>query len=427
MIMFKLSLAASAVLAATLAAPTQATGSFRDREDPAVVREWNTLAEGSIPTSAGPTLPRPYAMMHIAMFDAVNSIEGGYTAYRVRIPATRFASSEAAAAQAAHDVLISLFPANAAKYDTALSVRLATIQPLRAQLGAQVGREVAKKILEWRANDGWATPQTFTPPALPGVWQPTPPANAPAGFVQAGDAKPFALPTPYYYLPRRPPALNSQEYADAVNEIKAIGALNSTVRTDEQTLSARLWASVGYTTNWGGIWNGVGRFMTLRNNLSLIESARMFALLNVSIQDGVQTAQASKFVYQLWRPVTAIQRAGEDLNPATDADPMWMPLLTTPPYPSYAGNMACIGASAARSLALFFGTNDILVSGQWASTDGVSYVVRSFPGFWQMAEHQAASREYGGIHYHFDTTASQEVCPKVAGYVYANFMRPKWD
>jgi hypothetical protein len=385
------------------------------------------LAEGTIPASAGPTLPRSYAMMHIAMFDAVNSIEGGYTAYRVRIPATRYASSEAAAAQAAHDVLVSLYPANTAKFDTALSTRLATIQPLRAQLGAQVGREVAKKILEWRTTDGWATPQSFAPPALPGVWQPTPPNFPAAAFVQAGDAKPFALPTPYYFLPRRPPALNSQEYADAVNEIKAIGGATSSVRTEEQTLSAKLWASVGYKENWGGVWNGVVRDLTYIKNLSLIESTRMFALLNVSMMDGLQTAQASKYVFQVWRPVTAIQRAGEDMNPATDADPDWMPLLTTPAYPSYAGNMACIGAASARALALYFGTNDIPVSFQWSSTDGINYVARGFSGFWQMAEHQAASREYGGIHFHFDTTASQEVCPKVAGYVYANYMRPKWN
>jgi hypothetical protein len=425
--MCKLSLAASAIVAATLAAPSQANGAFRDREDPAVVREWNELAEATIPASAGPTLPRPYAMMHIAMFDAVNSIEGGYTAYRVRLPAPRLASSEAAAAQAAHDVMSSLYPANAAKFDAALGARLATIHPLRAQLGAQVGKEVARKILEWRATDGWATPQTFTPPALPGIWQPTPPNFPAAAFVQAGDAKPFALPTPYYYLPRRPPALNSQEYADALNEIKAIGGATSTVRTEEQTLSARLWASVGYKENWGGVWNGVARTLSMSRKLSLIESTRMFALLNVSMMDGLQTAQASKFVYQTWRPVHAIQRAGEDLNPATDADPSWMPLLTTPPYPTYAGNMACIGASSARALALYFGTNDILVSYQWSSTDGVNFVARGFNGFWQLAEHQAASREYGGIHFHFDTTASQEVCPKVAGYVFANFMRPKRD
>ena len=423
--MFKLSLAASAVLACAFATSTHATGTIRDRDDRGVILEWNALAESVIPTTAGPTLPRTYSMMHIAMFDAVNSIECGYTAYRVKVPASRQASSEAAAAQAAHDVLVVLFPDKAGNFDTALANRLAHIHPLRAQLGAQVGKEVAKKILEWRANDGWATPQPYTPSALPGFWKPTPPSFAAASFAQAGDAKPFALPTPYYYLPRRPPALDSQEYADALNEIKTIGGATSTVRTDEQTLSAKLWASMGYTTNWGGIWNQVARFMTYRNNLSLIESARLFALVNVSMQDGVQTSQASKFVYQMWRPVTAIQRAGEDMNPGTDADPTWMPLLTTPPYPSYAGNMACIGASAARAFQLYFGTNDVLVSGQWASTDGVSYVVRSFPGFWQMAEHQAASREYGGIHYHFDTTASQEVCPKVAGYVFANYMRPR--
>jgi len=425
--MFKISLAASALAACALASSANANDTFRERADPAVIREWNLLAEGVVPASAGPTQPRTYAMMHIAMFDAVNSIEGGFSPYRVRVPASRFASSEAAAAQAAHDVLVELWPANTGQFDTALNTRLTGIHPVRAQLGAQVGHDVAKKILAWRANDGWATPQSYTPPALPGLWQPTPPAFAPAGFVQAGDAAPFALPTPYYYLPRRPPELDSQEYADAVNEIKAIGGATSTVRTAEQTLQARLWASVGYKEQWSAIWNQVTRFMALRNNLSLIESARLFALVNVAMQDGVQTAQASKFVFQMWRPVHAIQRAAEDMNPATDPDPTWMPLLTTPPYPSYAGNMACIGASTARALALYFGTNDILVSAQWSNTDGINFVARSFPGFWQMAEHQGASREYGGIHYHFDTTASQEVCPKVAGYVFANFMRPRRD
>jgi hypothetical protein len=421
--MFKLRMALLAATTLTSLAHAGAPPSYRD--DAAVITEWNNIAEGVIPASAGVTLPRTYAMMHIAMFDAVNSIEGGYTAYRVRVPAWQGASAEAAAAQAAHDVLTALLPAGSANYDAALATRLAKIHPVRAQYGTKVGSEVAKAILEWRANDGWAVPQTFTPPALPGVWQPTPPAFAAAGFVQAGDVKPFGLPTPYYYLPRRPPSLNSQEYADAVNEIKAIGGVNSTVRTEEQTLQARLWASVGYKTLWAGAWNQVTRFMATDRKLSLIESARLFALVNSTMQDGVQTAQASKFVYQLWRPVHAIQRAGEDMNAGTDADPTWMPLLTTPPYPSYAGNMACIGASAARALALYFGSNDIPVTIQWASTDGINYVARPFAGFWQIAEHQAASREYGGIHYHFDTTASQEVCPKVAGYIFGNYMRPK--
>ena len=179
---------------------------------------------------------------------------------------------------------------------------------------------------------------------MPGVWQPTPPAFAAASFVQAGDAKPFGLPTPYYYLPRRPPELNSQEYADAVNDIKAIGGATSTVRTAEQTQLARAWAAVNYRQQWSAIWNNVTRDTARSKGARLIETARLFALVNATMHDSVQTAQASKFVYQLWRPVTAIQRADEDMNAGTTADPTWMPLLTTPPYPSYAGNMACIGA-----------------------------------------------------------------------------------
>jgi hypothetical protein len=419
--MSRLSLAVLA-LAGTLATPV-----FAHQGDREVVVEWNAQLEATIPASAGPTLPRYYSMMHIAMFDAVNSIEGGYTAYRTRVPAWRGASSEAAAAQAAHDVLVALLPAQAPAFDATLAARLAKIGPVRAELGAQVGREVAKRILEWRAGDGWSTPQIFTPPALPGIWQPTPPAFAAAAFVQAGDSKPFALPTPYYYLPRRPPALNSQEYADAVNEIKAIGGAASTVRTADQTVLARNWASVGYKELWSAVWNHVTRDQAEFENLSLIETARLFALVNVSMMDGVQTAQASKYVFQLWRPVTAIQRAHEDLNPATDADPTWMPLLTTPPYPSYAGNMACIGAAAARALMLYFGSNDYAVRITWTGLNGNTNVTREYTNFWEVAEDQAVSREYGGIHYHFDTTASQEVCPKVAGYVFANTMRPRRD
>jgi hypothetical protein len=424
--MFKFVRASLALVAGALSLTAQA-GSHPGRgyDDPTVVTQWNAIAEANTPGSAGVLLPRPYALMHIAMFDAVNAIEGGYSTYRVRLNAPRFASSEAAAAQAAHDILVALQPAGTATYDAALAERLAGIQPLRAQLGAHVGREVAKRVLEWRANDGWSLPQTFTPAQMPGTWRPTPPAFAPAGFVQSVEAQPLGLPRPYYFMPRRPPELDSQEYADGVNEIKAIGGVNSTVRTAEQTLQARVRASINYKTLWAGAWNQVARNLAAQKKLSLIESARLFALLNTTMQDSVQTSMASKFAYSLWRPVHAIQLADQDLNPATDADPTWMPLLPTPPYPAYAGNMACIGAGAARSLQLYFGTNDIPVSITWEGINGNANVTRDFAGFQQISEHQAISREYGGIHYHFDTTASWEMCPKVAGYIHGNYMRPQ--
>ena len=153
-------------LVACASIPAHAGTSPGFRDDPAVITEWNTIAEAAIPASAGVTLPRTYAMMHIAMFDAVNSIEGGYTAFYVRVPAWYAASREAAAAQAAHDVLTTLLPAGTATYDAALAARLAKINPARANLGSQVGSAVAQKVLEWRSTDGWSTPQTFTPPAL---------------------------------------------------------------------------------------------------------------------------------------------------------------------------------------------------------------------------------------------------------------------
>lgn len=397
----------------------------RNHDDAAVVTQWNEIAESVIPASAGPTLPRTYAIMHIAMFDAVNSIEDKFTPYHVKLNAPRSASPEAAAAQAARDVLAALQPANTAAYDKALAARLAEIHPSKAQMGAQVGREVAKKILQWRATDGWNQPQTYTPAPVPGVWRPTPPNLPAAAFVQSVDAVPFALPRPYYYMPRRPPELHSQEYADAVNEIKVIGGVDSAVRTAEETLQARLWASVNYSTQWSGVWNQVARRLATQKKLSLIDSARLHALVNVAMQDSVQTSMASKFAYQMWRPVHAIQLADQDMNPETDPDPNWMPLLTTPPYPAYAGNMACIGAGTARALQRFFGTNNVPVTVTWKGINGNADVTRSFQGFQQLSIHGARSRELGGIHFSFDTAASQEICPKVGDYAFTNFMRPK--
>jgi hypothetical protein len=423
--MFKFVSTTLAVVACAFSISAQAA---KPGENPSVITEWNAIAESQIPASSGPTMPRTYAMMHVAMFDAANSINNSFSPYRVKVKANPYGSTEAAAAQAAHDVLVALLPAGTATYDAALNARLASlssIDPQKLLLGTDTGKEVARLILEWRATDGWNLPQTFTPPAVPGVWRPTPPAFAPASFVQSVDATPFGLPRPYYFMPRRPPELDSQEYADGVNEIKAIGGATSSVRTAEQTLQARLWASVNYKTQWAGVWNQVTRNVATQEGLPLIDSARLFALVNTTMQDSVQTSMASKYAYALWRPVHAIQLADQDSNPATDADPTWMPLLNTPPYPSYAGNMACIGAGASRALQLYFGTDTMALSVTWEGINGNTNVTRNFLGFQQLSEHQAVSREYGGIHYHFDTTASWEMCPQVAGYIYGNYMRPK--
>ena len=150
----------------------------------------------------------------------------------------------------------------------------------------------------------------------------------------------------------------------------------------------------------------------------------MFVLVNVSILDALLTTHASEFVYGMWRPVTAVRAADADLNPDTDSDPTWLPLLTTPPYPSYAGNLATIGASAARVLQLVCGTNDVPLAVTWSQPGGPD-VARHFGGFWEAAEEEAMARIYGGVHYRFDQAAGQEVGRSVAEFVFANVMTPR--
>jgi hypothetical protein len=273
-------------------------------------------------------------MMHIAMFDAINSIEEAYGPYRGSVRA----SADAAAAQAARDVLTALYPAQQATFDNALASQLADVPPGLANQGRRIGSAVAQAVLSWRDGDGWpaviAPDPTYVLPPFPGLWQPTPPANSFATFTFYSNVLPFALLTSTQFLPPAPPTLTSARYAADFNEVNVLGSATSAVRTPEQTLMAQLFAGVGTTFAFLEAWNMVAGTVAQSQGLSLIDTARLFALVNVAMHDGLQTSFTSKFVYGLWRPVTAIRRADEDLNPATAPDPTWIPLLVTPPYPS---------------------------------------------------------------------------------------------
>jgi hypothetical protein len=194
------------------------------------------------------------------------------------------------------------------------------------------------------------------------------------------------------------------------------------VRTPDQTETALRIAGVGWSTGTILVWFNVAADVAQARGLSLIETARLFVFVSVGVHDGFQTSFTSKFVYGLWRPVTAIRRADEDGNPLTEPDPDWTPLLTTPPYPSYAGNASCLGAVAARAVQLVFGTDDIPFSATWVGVAPNPDVTRHYDAFSQLAEEFARSRIYGGIHYQFDSDASQAACPKVAEYIQANYM-----
>jgi hypothetical protein len=399
---------------------------------PTVIYEWNKLLQDTIPGGGGAGAPRFYALTHIAMFDAINAVAREFAPYRVEFNQPVNGSAQAAAAQAAHDVIVALNPAATAAYDALLQQQLGSGAPGFETHGAAIGARVAAEILAWRQNDGWIV-SAFPPysePPLPGRWQPTPPAFAAATFTHAQRAAPLAMVSSTQFLPVRPPALTSAAYATDFNEVKLIGKSDSLTRTPDQTAIARLWASIaasgsGTATHYSQIWQNIARDVSQERGLSLVETARLFALMNVSIHDALQTTLTSKFVYGLWRPVTAIRQADTDLNAATDPDTAWSTLIPTPPYPSYAGNMATIGASAARVIALAIGTNDVEVRVTWKQSGGQPDVTHTFSTLSDVAQEQADSRIYGGIHYRFDNVAGQSAGTAVAEYVFANFMTPR--
>ena len=393
----------------------------------AVILEWNRILTQN--QGAGTLYSfRQYAILHIAMFDAVNSVKRQYKPYRIEVASSTATSEEAAAAQAARDVMVALYPAATADFDAALATRLATLPQAEAMLGVDVGKQVAQAVLQWRAADGAAGPDpAYTPPALPGLWQPTAPGQVAAGtrFI---NILPFALLSPTQFLPAPPPLLNSAQYAENFQQVYDLGRVDSVVRTAEQTQLARLVAGVNYGPGPFGLWNAVARGLAESRQLSLIDTARLFALMNASMHDGLQTSHTSKFIYHLWRPVTAIVNANDDKNDATIADPTWVPLLTTPPYPSHASNISCVGTSASRALERALGSDQVPFSVTWTWTGAAGAgadVTRQYSTLSQLAHDAGMSRVYGGIHFEFEITASAVSCTKVADYVFSNYMQPR--
>lgn len=390
----------------------------------AVVLEWNQLLTDN--QGAGSLFSfRQYAMLHIAMFDAVNAVRKQYRPYRIDVDGANTASDEAAAAKAARDVMVSLYPAATAAFDAALAARISVIPSGAAQEGMAIGQQVAQAVLQWRTADGAASADpAYSNPALPGLWQPTAAGQVAAG-TRFANIVPFALVSPTQYLPAPPPPLDSAEYAANYQQVHDVGRATSTVRTADQTLLARLIAGVNYRPGPFALWNSVARSLAQSRNLSLVDTARLFAMLNVSMHDSLQTSHTSKFIYHLWRPVTAIAGAADDVNAATIPDATWVPLLTTPPYPSHSSNVSCIANGAARALARTLGSDTIPFNANWTWTGAAGAgtdVTRPYTSLSQLADEAGMSRVYGGIHFEFEINASAVACTKVADYVYDHYM-----
>jgi len=373
---------------------------------------------------------RSLAMMTAAMYDSVNAIDQTHSVYvaDARFLAHTGDSLEAAAAQAAHDIAVGLYnrPAEVALFDARLAADLCAIPEGAAKdRGIAIGQYVAGQVLSWRANDGSNVVVTYTIGDDPGDWQPTPPNFARTPVTpQWGDVAPFVLASGSQFRPGPPPLLTSADYSEAFEQVRMLGGNGTTtpsIRTPEQTEIALFWAGAGASNAAVIIWNQIAETVAT-TDLPLTESARLFALLNVTIADAFVAGFDAKYAVQhghgFWRPVTAIRAADADGNPDTIGDPTWTPLIATPNHPSYVALHATQSYAAAYALASFFGTDRIRFTATWAGVE------RSFDKFSAAAHEAGISRILAGIHWSFDVAVGWRVGRDVGRYVAANAFLP---
>jgi hypothetical protein len=379
------------------------------------VVQWNRVlldilrTPGAQPATVHPT--RSLAIMHAAIYDAVDAIEHTSAPYLVSLRAPRRASPEAAAAAAAHETLVKLYPAEQAMLDAQLATSLAQIpNGYHKDEGMHVGEAAADGVLALRADDGSnAVPTPFTPRTKLGDYRPTPPKVGQPVFTHWAHVRPFALQSASQFRPTPPPPLTSSAYKSAFDEVRRLGSVTSTTRTPDQTQIAEFWAPPIWI-----IWNEIAETAAIAHHDTLAEDARLFALLDVSFADATIAFYDAKYAYQLWRPVTAVEAT---------TDPSWTPLTPTAPDPSYPGAHTTISAAGATVLSTFFGSDRFRFA---VRSDALPGVTRTFRSFSAAAEEAGLSRIYAGQHFRTDHVAGLGLGRDVASYVLENVLRPGW-
>jgi hypothetical protein len=410
----------------------------RIAKDDAVIT-WNQILLNTIATTktAPPVAARAMAMVETAVFDAVNNIVNKYQNYSITATAPIQANAaataieaESAAVEAAYTVLSSLFASQKTTLDAAHITSLAAIADGQAKNdGIAFGKTIADKVILSRVDDGSATNVAYTPGTNPDAWVPTavitnPDATtspAPAVLPQWGNVKTFGIPQADVAnnRPTPPPALTSEQYTTEFNQVKDLGAANSTTRTAEQTEIAKFWADGAGTFTPPGHWNQIAQDVARDNFNSLVDNARLFAALDVAQADAAICCWDTKYTYSRWRPITAIRNADKDCNANTTIDTSWTSLLTTPNFPAYTSGHSTFSGAAAAVLTSFYGDNY-----KFSTTGpGLPGVTRSFTSFNQAAEEAGMSRIYGGIHFMSDNTAGLAAGKKVGEYITANLFK----
>ena len=393
-----------------------------------VVTDWNTEALNAIraANTPPPTASRNLAILHASIFDAVNGIDRTYEHYFAtgNVPAS--SSTHAAAAAAAHKVLVALYPALQPQFDSLYVQSLSVVHDgPQKQQGVEWGEYVASAILQWRSTDGSANNVPYTPGTNPGEWRPTVSFGGivrPALLPQWGLVKPFGLTTGSQFRPPAPPPLNSVQYAAEVNQVKALGAAIGSIRTAEQTQIARFWGYGPTTATPPGHWNQIAQAVAVQQHNSLVENSRLFALLNIALADAAIVSWDCKYVYNYWRPITAIQEADTDGNQDTIADPAWTSLLATPPFPEYTSGHSTFSGAAAAVLAFFYKKDQMHFS---IGSDDLPGVFRSYDSFSQAAIESGISRVLGGIHFMSSNLYGLATGGAIGSYVSSHVLQPK--
>jgi membrane-associated phospholipid phosphatase len=406
--------------AAVLAGGAGARAKQPDSGRPVV--DWNQVlltivnTPGAQPATVHPT--RSFAILHAAIYDAVNSIDRTREPYLVSVRAPRSASETAAADAAAHAVLVALYPAEQSTIDADYAAELAQVAdgPAKAK-GVNVGVRIAADTLAVRADDGSnATPPPFVAGAAPGDYRPTPPNLAAPVFTGWGRVTPFVLEDGGQFRPAPPPALTSDAYAAALDEVQSLGSATSTTRTAEQTQIGTFWSPPIQN-----FWNQIADTVALGKHSDLPTTARLFAALDLSLADSTIAFYDAKYAYRLWRPVTAIREADADGNPKTAGDPAWLPLAgNTAPDPSYPGAHSTLSAAAATVLASVYGDAQSFA----VSSPSLPGATRSFTSFSGASQEAGLSRIYAGQHTRLDHVAGVALGRNVATFVLHNVLLP---
>ncbi len=383
-----------------------------------VLSDWNEILLTTTSAHNPFAQARYAAITQLAVFEAVNAVSSEYERYLESTSPRPAASAEAAAVAAAHRVLLNYFPTAAVTLDAARVRSLAALpDDAKRAAGIEAGEQAAAAMIARRANDGANSPVPYTPGFGPGAWQPTPPANAPAILLHWARLTPFGLRTADQFRSNPPPRLTSRTYERDYDELVKVGGVSSTARPADRTEVAQFFNAAGAAT----VWNSLARQLAANFPQSFTARARMFALLNMAISDGLVSSMETKYFYQFWRPVTAIRNAAMDGNPDTRQDAAFLPLIVTPAFPSYPSAHASGSYAARELLERVYGERRERMT---LTHPALPAVTLRYIDLEQVTDDVDDARIYGGIHFRFDQEAGARQGRRVGAYIFRTALRP---